>query len=157
MDFLSKLLITLREAALQTIQVSEEAASAAEGLVRQEAAGKINELEASLNQMQADLDMARLEAKEATELYEATKLAKNSSEAKAVERATSASAQAKKAKVELEESRKMYQELEARYEREKATSKEARSSLESAQAELTHFRKRAGEHIHACSREPGWL
>lgn len=145
MDYLSKLLLTLRDATLSVLHESEEAVTAAQALASQEAMNKITELETSLTVMQSELDAARLEVKEVNELYESAQLTKSTGEANALEKAKVDRQEAKKAKAELEESKRLYKDLKTQYEQEKAARMEAKSNLDSLQAELSTLKRRASK------------
>lgn len=151
MDYLSKLLLSLRDATLSAIHNAEEAVSAAQAEAQEDTTKKIIELEMSLSAMQADLDAARLEAIEAKKHYELAQLGERSSESKALERAKLDRREAKKAKADLEEFKISYEKLKLQHERERTDLLETVSKLQGLEVEVGTLKRRAGERCHRLS------
>lgn len=149
LDYLSKLLVTLRDATHSAIRASEEAVSKALADGNQEAAGRITELEGSLAAMQAELDVARtdivrISASERKEREERDAAMNGVLEDLHIERK-----EVKKMKSELRELKKAHDLLQAQSSEDKKAWKQDRARLQKLSAELENLKRSAGKPLES--------
>lgn len=149
LDYLSRLLVTLRDATHSAIQASEETVTRLSSTLNAEASAKISELESSLASMQGEVDKAVSETRRIQELYNGLQEdfdQQKVSLAEAAELNEAEEQRSTKTMRELQELKKAHEKLRSQYEDERRASKKDRELIKTLQNEVESLKRSTGKH-----------